>query len=137
MYTFACSTVHIGWVLISVKYQQVVFILFARVHMQLYSKGKASKLDKMFFFKLKLTVHWQSGYINLISGLIAVYNVDIHVCKKKPFFCTFCQILFTEGHNLVFSRVLIIDIKGRVFYFPMVMWFLFMLVNVHVYMCRV
>ena len=104
MYTFACSTVHIGWVLISVKYQQVVFILFARVHMQLYSKGKASKLDKMFFFKLKLTVHWQSGYINLISGLIAVYNVDIHVCKKKPFFLyILSNIIHRRSQSCVFK----------------------------------
>ena len=43
-----------------VKYCEIsmtCFILFARVHMQLYSKEKASKLDKC-FTKIKLTVHW-------------------------------------------------------------------------------
>ena len=42
-----------------VKCQWHVSSCFARVHMQLYSKEKASKLDKMFLItKIKLTLHW-------------------------------------------------------------------------------
>lgn len=47
-------TAHVQQLYMQVKYMYLeisvtCFILFARVHMQLYSKEKASKLDKMFY----------------------------------------------------------------------------------------